>query len=185
MPDFHPGRLLVATPNIEDPNFWRTVVLLCAHDAEGAFGLVLNHAMNGETVAAHLPEWDGHAVEPAVLFRGGPVSTASVFAMATGDDLPVDRWGLRISPGLGLVDPGRGPEHFEGRLGRMRFFAGYAGWGAGQLEGEIATHGWFIVDALPDDPFATEPTDLWRQVLLRQGGELARFATHPSQPGVN
>ena len=185
MPDFHAGRLLVATPNIEDPNFWRTVVLLCAHDAEGAFGLVLNHAMNGETVAAHLPEWDGHAVEPAVLFRGGPVSTASVFAMGTGDDLPVDRWGLRISPGLGLVDPGKGPEHFEGRLGRMRFFAGYAGWGAGQLEGEIATHGWFIVDALPDDPFAAEPTELWRQVLLRQGGELARFATHPSQPGVN
>ncbi|MCY3506895.1 MAG: YqgE/AlgH family protein [Chloroflexi bacterium] len=185
MPDFHTGRLLVATPNIEDPNFWRTVVLLCAHDKEGAFGLVLNHAMNGETVAGHLPEWDGHAVAPAVLFRGGPVSTASVFAMATGDDMPVDRWGLRIAPGLGLVDPGKGPDHFEGRLGRMRFFAGYAGWGAGQLEGEIATHGWFIVDALPDDPFADTPADLWRDVLRRQGGELARFASHPAEPGVN
>lgn len=185
MPDSHTGRLLVATPNIEDPNFWRTVVLLCAHDQEGAFGLVLNHAMNGETVASHLPEWEGHAVEPAVLFRGGPVSTSSVFAMATGDDMPVDRWGLRISPGLGLIDPGRGPDAFEGRLGRMRFFAGYAGWGGGQLEGEIESHGWFIVDALPDDPFASDPADLWRQVLRRQGGELARFATHPTQPGTN
>ena len=67
----------------------------------------------------------------------------------------------------------------------MRFFAGYAGWGAGQLEGEIATHGWFIVDTLPDDPFATDPVELWREVLRRQGGELARFATHPSEPGVN
>ena len=185
MPDSFAGRLLVATPNIEDPNFWRTVVLLCAHDQEGAFGLVLNHPMNGETVPSHLPEWAGHAVEPPVLFRGGPVSTSSVFAMATGDDMPVDRWGLRIAPGLGLVDPGRGPDAFEGRLGRMRFFAGYAGWGGGQLEGEIESHGWFIVDALPDDPFAPAPSELWREVLRRQGGELARFATHPTQPGVN
>ena len=185
MPDSYAGRLLVATPNIEEPTFWRTVVLLCAHDQEGAFGLVLNHPMDGETVASHLPEWAVHAVEPPVLFRGGPVSTASVFAMAMGDDLPVDRWGLRISPGLGLVDPGKGPDHFEGRLGRMRFFAGYAGWGAGQLEGEIASHGWFIVDALPDDPFAGDPGELWREVLRRQGGELARYATHPSQPGTN
>ncbi len=185
MPDSFAGRLLVATPNIEEPNFWRAVVLLCAHDGDGAFGLVLNHPMAGEAIASHLPEWEASAVAPAVLFRGGPVSTTSVFAMATGDDLPVDRWGLRVSPGLGLIDPGKGPAHFAGRLGRVRFFAGYAGWGAGQLEGEIANHGWFIVAALPDDPFHPEPADLWRVVLRRQGGELARYATHPLHPGAN
>lgn len=185
MSDSYGGRLLVATPNIEDPNFWRAVVLVCAHDTEGAFGLVLNHPLDGESVAGHLPDWDGLAGAPAVLFRGGPVATTSVFAIATGNDLPVDRWGLRISPGLGLINPTEGPEHFEGRLGNVRFFGGYAGWGATQLEAEIADHGWFIVDALPNDPFESNPSDLWRVVLRRQGGELARFATHPAHPGVN
>ncbi len=185
MPDTLTGRLLIATPNIEDPNFRRAAVLLCAHDREGAFGLVLNQPLEDEAVAGHLPEWAPLAVEPAVLFRGGPVSPSAVFAVAASDDLPVERWGLRIAPGLGLIDPGRGPGHFAGRLGRMRFFAGYAGWGEGQLDGEIAGHGWFVIDALPDDPFVVQPGALWREALRRQGGELARFASHPGEPGVN
>lgn len=185
MPDALAGRLLIATPNIEDPNFRRAVVLLCAHDGEGALGLVLNRPIEGEAVAAHLPHWAGLAAEPPVLFRGGPVSPAAVFALAASDDVPVAAWDLRVAPGLGLVDPGEGPERFAGRLARARVFAGYAGWGAGQLEGELDSHGWFVVDALPDDPFGARPDGLWREALRRQGGELARFASHPLQPNVN
>ncbi len=185
MSDALAGRLLIATPNIEEPNFRRTAVLLCAHDGDGAFGLVLNRPIAGEAVAAHLPEWAGLAAGPPVIFRGGPVSPAAVFVLAASDDVPAGAWDLRVAPGLGLVNPGEGPERFAGRLARARAFAGYAGWGAGQLEGEIDGHGWFVVDALPDDPFGDEPDGLWREALRRQGGELARFASHPLQPDVN
>ena len=178
------GRLLVATPNLEEPNFRRTVILLCAHSDEGTFGLVLNRP-RPDRVVDHRPEWGDLASEPPVLFRGGPVEPGAVFAVATGDDLPIDRWGVRIGPGLGLVDPAKGPAHFEGRLGRTRFFVGYAGWGSGQLGGELAAHGWFVVDREADDPFHERPDELWRDVLRRQGGELARYASHPDAPGLN
>ena len=177
------GRLLVATPNLEEPNFRRTVILLCAHSEEGTFGLVLNRPLP-ERVADHVPEWGEFVTEPPVLFRGGPVEQGAVFAIAAGDDLPVDRWGLRVVPGLGLIDPAKGPAAFEGRLARTRFFVGYAGWGGGQLEGEIAAHGWFVVDADLGDPFH-EPEALWRDVLRRQRGALARYASHPQTPGLN
>lgn len=185
MSDALAGRLLIATPNIEDPNFRRAVVLLCAHDGDGAFGLVINRPIEGEAVAEHLPQWADLAAAPPVLFGGGPVSPTAVFALAASDDVPAAAWDLRVAPGLGLVNPGEGPGRFAGRLARARAFAGYAGWGAGQLEGEIDGHGWFVVDALPDDPFDASPHELWREALRRQGGELARFASHPRQPGVN
>ncbi len=186
MPDSLAGRLLVATPNIEDPNFRRTVVLLCAHEEEGAFGIVLNRPVEEPLTGMYVHAcWVDRAAEPRVFFAGGPVSGGNLFPLGASDDLPGDRWALRVGPGLGLVDLSVEQENLDRLFSRIRVFAGCAGWAPGQLEAEIARHDWFTVDALPTDPFTPDPAELWREVLRRQGGELARFATHPDHPNVN
>ena len=68
---------------------------------------------------------------------------------------------------------------------RMRIFSGYAGWGGGQLEGEIAQDAWFVVDAQPDDVFTESPESLWRDVLLRQKGDVRMYARFPEDPSLN
>ena len=81
------GRLLVATPLLEEPTFARTVVLVCAHDEQGAFGLVLNRPL-GEPVTLHLPEWSAYAAEPPVFFAGGPVQPNIVMLLDRDRALP-------------------------------------------------------------------------------------------------
>ena len=184
MLDVLTGRLLVATPNLDEPTFRRTVILLCAHSDDGTFGLVLNRPLK-EPIANHLPDWGEIASTPSLMFAGGPVQPNVVFAIASSDDISVGRWGLRLVPGLGLIDPTGGPAAFDNRIDRVRLFVGYAGWAGGQLEGEIEDHGWFVVDATDDDPFHADPVTLWRDVLRRQSSELAMYATHPQVPGIN
>ena len=68
---------------------------------------------------------------------------------------------------------------------RVRLFAGYAGWAAGQLEGELEVGGWYVIDASPQDPLSAQPDDLWREVLRRQDGPLRRLAAFPRDPSTN
>ncbi|HEY3239099.1 MAG TPA: YqgE/AlgH family protein, partial [Acidimicrobiia bacterium] len=82
---------------------------------------------------------------------------------------------------VGIVDLGLEPQGVDA----VRLFAGYAGWGGGQLEAEISAGGWFVLDALPSDPLSAEPEELWREVLRRQGGRLALFAACPPDPSLN
>jgi putative transcriptional regulator len=86
---------------------------------------------------------------------------------------------------MGLVDLGAPPELLAGGISSMRVFAGYAGWGAGQLQDEIDEGAWYVLPGDPADPFATEPEQLWQKVLRRQGGELALVATFPDDPMWN
>ena len=195
------GSLLVANPLLPDPNFDRTVVLLIAHNEEGALGLVLNRPSKME-VAEPLPQWEHLAAEPAVLFLGGPVrheaviclarnlpGTATVAPAATtpfdstddidGDD--DDRW-KEVVPGVATIDLDQDPGAVADRVRQIRMFAGYAGWSAGQLEAEIATGAWWIVDAEPADAFTVEPADLWERVLRRQPFPLAYVSWYPDDP---
>ena len=183
MPELRPGKLLVATPLLEDPSFRRSVVLLCTHDDRGSFGLVLNRPLEA-AVADLLPEWRDVVSAPYVLFSGGPVDRAQAFALGRGGighDVP--GW-TPVTGEVGLLS-------LEGELGSLgavedvRLFAGYAGWSDGQLETEVAEEAWFVVDALPRDVFTMHPARLWQDVLRRQPGTLALFALFPPDPLLN
>jgi putative transcriptional regulator len=179
------GSLLVATPALRDPSFERSVVLLVAHEAAGAMGVVLNRATE-VPVSEVLGGWGGLAHDPAVLFEGGPVQPDSAICVARVRTGVANLAGFQPFYGaLGTVDLGGEPEQLRDRLDGVRVFAGYAGWSPGQLEDEIEAGSWFTFDALPGDPFMTRPDDMWAMVLRRQGGLLAAVAQYPPDPTLN
>jgi putative transcriptional regulator len=185
MTEVRAGMLLVATPVLLDPNFADTVVLLLDVDEGGALGVVLNRP-SAVPVADVLGAWGEVVAEPEVLFHGGPVSTEGALAvglLSREDDVPV---GFREVTGtLGLVDLDTPVELLDGSLDGIRIFAGYAGWGADQLQAEIAEGSWYVVPSEPVDVFRVDPADLWRDVLRRQPGELAWHSTRPVDPDLN
>ncbi|MEX2446345.1 MAG: YqgE/AlgH family protein [Dehalococcoidia bacterium] len=178
------GRLLVATPLLEDPSFARTVVLVCTHTAEGALGVVLNRPLE-EPVAAHLPDWTPRLTGPPVFFGGGPVQPSTVLALGRDRTGMAAPWWTRVTAEVGLLDLDWAPADLSDSLDAVRLFAGHAGWGGGQLDHEIAQEAWFVLDATPDDPFVADPGDLWRHVLRRQRGMLSMFATYPRDLSAN
>jgi putative transcriptional regulator len=184
------GRLLAATPLLGDPNFRRTVVLIVEDDRdEGTLGVVLNRPTE-VPLDQVLEAWTALVSGPPVVFRGGPISpnSALALALAQGAAEPVGWRSLDSSPlmsRLGLVDLGAPPELLAGGIASLRVFAGYAGWGAGQLRDEIDEGAWYVLPGDPRDAFAAEPERLWRAVLRRQGGELALVATFPDDPVWN
>ena len=180
------GRLLVASPALGDPSFARAVVLLLDHDEDGALGVILNRP-TPVGVDAVLPDWQPFATAPGVLFQGGPVALDSALGLAAvpsdSDEEPLG-W-RRLSGALGLVDLDTPPEILAAEMADLRIFAGYAGWGAGQLEAELAEDAWYVVPAEATDAFSPEPEGLWRSVLRRQGGDLAFLSTCPEDPTMN
>jgi len=163
--------LLIAAPQLGDPNFERTVVYVIDHSVDGAFGVVLNRPAAIE-VAHQFPEFADRATPDGLVLVGGPVQTDVVLVLArVGDEYPrlVDTADLRSS----------------GDTARLRFVIGYTGWGPRQLDDEIGEQAWFVVPARGDEPFADPTTDRWREALGRLpdiGRMLARF---PDDPSVN
>ena len=173
------GKLLIAGPTLLDPNFRRTVVLMTHHDEDGAMGLVLSRPSPlsvSDTVPdlADLPGAD-------CIYVGGPVQTDVIVALV---ELEVPDY--EVPPIVGNVGylPGEG-ETDDLEIARVRVFAGYSGWGPGQLEEEMAEPSWIVVRAEPDDVFAADPDELWRTVLHRKGGKYALIATMPFDPSLN
>jgi putative transcriptional regulator len=183
MTELRAGRLLVATPLLQDPNFYRTVVLLCSHDEQGSFGLVLNRPLEAAVVDL-LPEWRGLVSSPHVLFGGGPVERSHAFALGLSRVQAGEAWWTPVMDAVGLLDLDQDPTAL-GALEDVRLFAGYAGWGAGQLAGEVGEEAWFVVDAQPRDVFTSQPERLWQAVLGRQPGDLRMFALFPPDPRLN
>lgn len=170
------GRLLVAPPALRDPNFTEAVVFVLTHNDEGAFGLVLNRPSE-VPVGTVLPAWEDRCTWPANVFSGGPVQLNAAVGLVrvTG---PTE--GVAVALGdLGTVDLERDPMLMPA-ITDLRVFAGYSGWGAEQLDGEIAMGGWIVVDATPGDPFDPQPKTLWTRVVARQGGVLASLARTPN-----
>jgi putative transcriptional regulator len=169
------GSLLVATPILLDPHFFRTVVLLMQHDEDGCVGVVLNRSTD-ERVADHLPDWADHVAKPATVNYGGPVEPAVAIGLSlTSDGMPTG------VPGLNLIDLGESPRD---HTGPVRVYSGYSGWGHDQLEGEIAMGSWYVVQASPDDPFDVDDGQ-WRRVLRRQPGLLSVVSTFPDDVEMN
>ncbi|MEC4015093.1 YqgE/AlgH family protein [Streptomyces sp. H27-D2] len=189
------GRLLVATPALADPNFDRAVVLLLDHDEEGSLGVVLNRP-TPVGVGDILASWAGLAGEPGVVFQGGPVSLDSALALAVVPGEPHASQGAavagdgplgwrRVHGAIGLVDLDAPPELLAAALGSLRIFAGYAGWGPGQLREELTDGAWYVVESEPGDVSSPDPERLWRSVLRRQRSELAMVATYPDDASLN
>jgi putative transcriptional regulator len=168
------GKLLIAAPSMGD-YFHRTVILVVEHNEQGAFGLVLNRPSE-TTVGEAAPELGELIGTEHIVHVGGPVQPNAVTAVGEHED-PTTATKLVVGT-VGMVDLDDPP-----RLARVRVFAGYAGWGAGQLDGELEQEAWITEDAHPDDPFGEG--DLWAKVLRRKGGEFALLARMPPDPSVN
>ena len=178
------GRLLVATPAIEQGPFWRSVVFLLDHDHDGALGVIVNRPLASD-VEDVLPDWADHVNAPVCLFDGGPVAMDSALALGVlrGGTVPVTGW-KQMAGRVGLVDLD-GPVPGSGEFAGLRVFAGYAGWSPGQLEEEVDDGSWIIVDAEDSDLTSPQPETLWRDVLRRQAGDLRFWATYPDDPNWN
>jgi putative transcriptional regulator len=169
------GRLLVAAPSLFD-YFRRTVILVLEHTPEGAMGVVLNRSSESR-VADVVPALSGLPGSDELVRIGGPVSPESVVGL--GDFGRLEEAGTQVVGTLGTLDPDRDNES----LRRLRVYAGYAGWAAGQLDGELEQEAWIVAEAAVDDPF--EEGDLWSVALSRKGGRYRLTATMPTDPSLN
>lgn len=180
------GRLLVATPPLDDPNFDRTVVFMLEHHHEGALGVVINRPTD-ESLDEPLDRWADLQAAPGAIFAGGPVEPDALIALARTHDT-VDEPTEEYSPIVGQVvsaDLSVDPALVAGAFSAVRVFRGYAGWGPGQLEGEIESGSWLVLDTEAGDLFTDHPESLWRDVLGRQDGRLAWLATAPDDLSAN
>jgi putative transcriptional regulator len=176
------GSLLIAGADLIDPNFRRTVVLMTHHDEEGAMGLVLSRP-SPATVGEVVPELLELADGDETVYVGGPVQPSAVIALAEFDE--PDEPDAGIFGNVGFVTEDSDPEDLVGATKRVRVFAGYAGWGPGQLEAELDEPSWIVEPAREEDVFADDAAELWRVVLRRKGGQFALIARMPDDPSVN
>jgi putative transcriptional regulator len=179
---FLEGQLLIASPAMSDPNFARTVVAIANHDEDGALGIVLNRPSETEVVEA-VPELDGVVDPDEVVFVGGPVQPASIVVLAEFEN-PAEAAYLVVGS-IGLVSDRTGLDQLDTATARRRVFAGYTGWGPGQLEAELEREDWIVEPALAADVFDEEPGELWGRVLQRKGGQFRLLARMPPDPTVN
>lgn len=174
------GRLLVSKPAFHDDSFSGTLTFIVEHDDGGAVGLILNRP-TGLAIAEAFPQWGSMAPDGDPIFSGGPVETDSMVVLADGSFDDGD-----IALGLKSLDlEQQVPFAVADGVERIRVFAGYAGWGPQQLEGELAVGAWWMVEATKADVFCDDPDKLWTAVLSRAGGELAWFAHYPKDPELN
>ncbi len=180
------GQFLVATPDLLDPNFRRTVILICQHGADGAMGLIVNRPSD-DSVGEVLPLASGGSTlldDP--LWNGGPVGTDSVFILHDGDggaERPiVDDVSFGGDTALlqELLD-----QDSMGASFRARMYVGYAGWGEGQLEFEVSTESWILVPADTGQIFCDLDQDIWREIMTGMGGAHAFAALAPNDPELN
>ena len=156
-------------------------MLVGEHSEEGALGVVLNRSSETPVEEA-LPELSLLADDLGAVHVGGPVQPSAVVVLAdfadpdAADALVVDTIGFLPSE----VEPDA-----LGELRRARVYAGYAGWGPGQLDGELEEGSWIVEPALPDDVFTKDPEGLWSEVLRRKGGPFAVLAAMPPDPNLN
>lgn len=178
------SRFLIAAPTLRDPNFARAVVLLCEHNESGTFGLVINRPST-LAVREALADFPGTLDRSDFLWQGGPVQQSSVVILherpsigglavndrlAFGTDVDLLRKLLELPPD---------------ECPRMRLYAGYAGWGAGQLEFELSEEAWIVAPSRIEAIFSDQPETVWSSVLRSMGGRYAIMAMTPPDPSLN
>ena len=176
------GKLLIAKPYLGDPHFERSVVLICEHSEEGAFGLILNRETDHI-----LSDFFGDVPAGIAVGAGGPVEKNTLHFIHTRGALIKDS--IVLTEGLYWSGDFEQIRTFlnTGILKEtdIRFFLGYSGWGAGQLEEEMAEDVWIPTDALPEIIFKPDPGEVWRNVLRSMGGNYIMMANSPLDPRLN
>jgi putative transcriptional regulator len=177
------GRLLISEPFLPDPNFERTVVLLCDHNDEGSFGFVLNKPsiVKVSEVMDNIHHLD------EIVFVGGPVQQDSLHfihrrvevegAVSICEGI---NWGGSFETLVLMADT----KQIEGK--DIRFFLGYSGWGPGQLEAELEAESWIVCDQVTDELlFDTDPPMMWKKALDNLGGRFSMYSNYPVDPRLN
>ncbi len=180
---FLKGQLLLDSGQLQGSFFQHSVVLICQHDAEGAFGLVLNRATGsnvGEMIVADLPEKLKHCP----LYLGGPVQPSALSFLHTDAFVPEANVLPNLSLGHSLDSLIEIGESFSPTR-KIRLFAGYAGWSPGQLEDEMKRKAWLTHPASLDLVFETRPEHLWQQILRQKGWQYRLLAQMPEDPSLN
>jgi len=176
------GKLLIAEPLLNDPNFSRSVVFLCEHSAEGSIGFVLNQETE-LSFADLLPDQDTFEV---VIFNGGPVQADSLHILHR---IPSIAGGMEVIKGVywgesferlkEILSDGNYSQH------DLRLFMGYSGWAPGQLANEIKEGSWLIADAPEDLLFETKPQMIWKKAVGLLGKKYSFLANVPIDPQLN
>jgi putative transcriptional regulator len=172
-----PGFLLVASPELQDPNFARTVVLTITHDGEGSFGLVLNRPLT-QTLGDVLPDVDERAASVRI-YQGGPVQT-EVLQVLSGSGP-----GRAIAPGIYLGVELEAMLDLDSDGHQLCGYMGYAGWGFEQLERETSEGSWIIAPARAAHVFDIPADQLWVEVLRELGGQYRWLTFEDGDPGMN
>ncbi len=162
------GQLLLDSGELHGSFFQHTVLLICQHDAEGAFGLILNRSMGskaGEMIVADLPE----TIKEQPLFVGGPVQPTALSFLHADSFIPDATVLPNLSLGHSLDTLMEIGESFS-EAKKVKLFAGYAGWSPGQLENEMKRKTWLTHPASVELIFNTPPEKLWQTVLRSKGG---------------
>lgn len=175
------GSLLISDGGLYDASFRHTVVLIGAHDADGAVGVILNRPLDA-TVAGAIPTLAGLVDADEHVFEGGPVEPRQAVLLAE-----TSHPGLVDVPVFGSVGflTGEVPEDARSRVLRARVFLGHSGWGAGQLEAELASDSWIVEPASEDDVFTGAADSLWSRILERKGPPYTTMARIPFDPSMN
>lgn len=176
------GKILIAEPFLADPNFARSVILLCEHGNEGSVGFILNRATE-LTLGDLLPD----LYTPLLpIHQGGPVQLDTLHMLHR---MPEAFGGNEVIPG---VYWGGSYEALQDVIQNnayqpidMRLFVGYAGWSPGQLEAEVKEGSWLVADLTTDILFETEPERVWKQALKKLGGDYSFLANLPLNPQLN
>ncbi|MBM4268754.1 MAG: YqgE/AlgH family protein [Deltaproteobacteria bacterium] len=168
------GKILVASRRLVDPNFSESVILLVEYGGEGAMGVVVNRPSDLELADA-LPKRDGLDARSDKLYVGGPVEPTRLIVLLRAKEPPegavrifADVYLLMSRTGLETMLERGLPQH------DIRAYAGYAGWGAGQLDAEIARKDWLVLPADVSTVFSSDPADLWKEILERASGQWVR-----------
>lgn len=177
------GRLLISEPFLPDPNFERTIVLLCEHNNDGSFGFILNKPSEVKLgdVMQELKAYD------VPLYVGGPVQQDTLHFIHTDADLEdstpiVDGvyWGGNFESLLIKL------ETYQTKISEVKFFLGYSGWGTGQLNEELKADSWIVSDKLNAELlFDTNPGAMWQTVLKNMGGRFSMYSNYPVDPSLN
>jgi putative transcriptional regulator len=157
------GQLLLDGGQLSGSFFHRTVVLICQHDREGAFGLVLNRPTDnkvGDALVADLPD----SLKDQILFLGGPVQPSALSYLHSDTYLPEASVMANLDLGHSLESLVELSQSFAASQ-QLRLFAGYSGWAPGQLEDEMKRRAWVTHPASLELVFHAEPKDLWRRIL--------------------
>jgi len=177
------GQLLLDGGSLAGSFFSRTVVLMCQHNEEGAFGLVLNRSMDktiGEMLVEDLPE----QLAEQDLWVGGPVQPSALSYLLSDDFLPDANVMPNLSLEHSIEDLAELGDSFSPTQ-KIRVFAGYSGWAPGQLEDEMKRNAWITHPANLDHVFAMEPEKLWRSVMIELGGIHRLMADGPDDLSLN